>query len=124
MANRASALAEWQFVDLYEPPHSTESLLARLREYCLPDGEDAAHQIRAVKIIEKGEMRSSPQVRWMPFTAEETIRCYSQLDCTPERRETSPRHCYGRLPARSWPDVGQGRPSHNPGRRRTSSRSG
>lgn len=73
MANRAAALADWQFVDLYEPPYSTESLLARLREYCLPGGEDAARQIRAVKIIEKGEMRTSPQARWMPFTAEETI---------------------------------------------------
>ena len=73
MANRATAFAEWQFIDLYEPHYSTESLLARLREYCLPGGEDRARQIRAVRITEKGEMRTSPQAPWMRFTAEETI---------------------------------------------------
>lgn len=73
MAHIAPAFADWQFVDLYEQPDSTESLLARLREFCLPGGEDAARRIREVKITEKGEMRASRQARWLPFTAEQTI---------------------------------------------------
>jgi uncharacterized protein DUF6920 len=73
MANRASALAEWQFVDLYQPPDSAEKLLSSLHAFCFPDGEGAARQICAVKVAEKGEMRASPEARWIPFSAEQTI---------------------------------------------------
>ena len=71
MATRATA--EWQFVDLFRPPDPTETLLAKLRHYCLPAGDEAIRHIRAVQIKEVGEMRSTPQARWIPFTAEQTI---------------------------------------------------
>lgn len=73
MSNRAGALADWQYVDVFEPPHSTESLLASLRAFCFPGGEEAARRIREVHITEKGEMRMSPEAHWVPFTAEQTI---------------------------------------------------
>ncbi len=49
------------------------SLLARLRQFCLPGGEEAARSVNAVRISELGEMRMSPEARWIPFTAEQTI---------------------------------------------------
>lgn len=47
------------------------SLLTRLRAFCLPGGEDAACFIRAVRTTEKGQIRMSPEARWIPFTAEQ-----------------------------------------------------
>ena len=73
MAHTATGFADWQFVDLYEQPDPSELLLARLREFCLPGGEDAVRGIREVKIPEKGEMRTSPRAQWLAFTAEQTI---------------------------------------------------
>lgn len=49
------------------------SLLARLRQFCLPGGEGAARSVNGVRIAEQGEMRMSPEARWIPFTAEQTI---------------------------------------------------
>jgi hypothetical protein len=49
----------------------TLTLLARLRSFCFPGGEEAARRVRAVRTTEKGEMRMSPQARWIPFTAEQ-----------------------------------------------------
>ena len=72
MSNRAATLAEWQFVDPYEPDQ-TQMLLDRLRTFCLPGGEEAVRHIRAIHIKEVGEMRSTPRARWIPFTAEQTI---------------------------------------------------
>jgi hypothetical protein len=46
---------------------------ARLRSFLFPAGEDTARFIRAVRTAEKGEMRMSPEARWIPFTAEEFI---------------------------------------------------
>ncbi len=46
-------------------------LLSRLRGFCLPTGEDAARFIRAVRTTEKGQIRMSPEARWIPFTAEQ-----------------------------------------------------
>jgi hypothetical protein len=51
----------------------TLALLARLRAFCFPGGEDAARRIRAVRTTEKGEMRMSPKARWIPFTAEQFV---------------------------------------------------
>jgi len=48
------------------------SVLSRLRQFCLP-GEDAARAVSAVRIAEQGEMRMSPEARWIPFMAEQTI---------------------------------------------------
>lgn len=50
------------------------SLLARLWQFCFPAGEDAARGITAVRTAEQGEMRMSPEARWIPFTAEQTIQ--------------------------------------------------
>jgi len=49
------------------------SLLARLRQFCFPGGEEAARSVSGVRIAEQGEMRMSPEARWIPFTAEQTI---------------------------------------------------
>jgi hypothetical protein len=38
-----------------------------------PGGENAARLIRRVRLTEKGEMRQSPDARWVSFTADETI---------------------------------------------------
>lgn len=58
-----------------ETRHSdqTESLLARFRQFCFPDGEGAARAMTGVRVTEQGEMRMSPEARWIPFTAEQTI---------------------------------------------------
>ena len=49
------------------------SLLARLRQFCFPGGEELARSVIGVRITEQGEMRMSPEARWIPFTAEEII---------------------------------------------------
>jgi hypothetical protein len=46
---------------------------ARLRAFCFPGGEQSARLVRAVKTVERGEMRSSPAARWIPFAAEQVI---------------------------------------------------
>ena len=51
----------------------TQALLARLRTFCFPGGEDAARRVRGVKTSQRGDFRTSPAAKWMPFTAEETI---------------------------------------------------
>ncbi len=48
-------------------------LLARLRGFCFPEGEQAALSVTAIRITERGEMRMSPEARWIPFTAAQTI---------------------------------------------------
>jgi hypothetical protein len=50
-----------------------EPLLARLYRFLFPGGEEAARSVTAVRISERGEMRMSPEARWIPFTAEEII---------------------------------------------------
>jgi len=49
----------------------TARLLARLRSFCFPGGEDRARSVRSVRTTQSGEMRMSPESRWVPFTAEE-----------------------------------------------------
>ena len=73
MSNRAAAVAEWQFIDPFDPINHTEALLNKLRAFCLPGGEEAARHIHAIHIQEKGEMRATPRARWIPFTAQQTI---------------------------------------------------
>jgi len=48
-------------------------LLRKLKSFVFPGGETSARLIRRVRLTEKGEMRQSPDARWTPFTAEETI---------------------------------------------------
>jgi len=52
----------------------TAALLARLRGFLLPDGDEAARDLPTVRIFEKGEMRTSAEARWMSFTAELTFQ--------------------------------------------------
>lgn len=49
------------------------ALLARLRAYCFPGGEEAARQVRTIKTTQRGEIRASASARWTPFTADEVI---------------------------------------------------
>jgi hypothetical protein len=49
------------------------SLLSRLCAFLMPGGEEAARLVRRVRLKEQGEMRSAPDARWIPFTAEERI---------------------------------------------------
>jgi uncharacterized protein DUF6544 len=51
----------------------TSTPVERLRAFALPGGETALHGVRGVKLILRGEIRSSPTARWMRFTAEQTI---------------------------------------------------
>jgi hypothetical protein len=51
----------------------THALLARLRAFCFPGGEDGTRSVSAIRTRERGEMRASPSARWIPFTAEQVI---------------------------------------------------
>ncbi len=57
-----------------EPTDATTSgLLTRLRTYLFPGGEAAARSIRGINAVQRGEIRSSPAARWVPFAAEEFV---------------------------------------------------
>jgi len=49
------------------------ALLSRLKTYLFPNGEMAAQEIPAVRIVQRGELRASMEAPWKPFTAEETV---------------------------------------------------
>jgi hypothetical protein len=51
----------------------TQMLLARLRSFCFPGGQELARRVRGIRTSEAGEIRMSPAARWIPFTAEQTI---------------------------------------------------
>jgi hypothetical protein len=53
-------------------PDNGNSALA-LGEFFIPGGNDAARLIRALRTPEKGQLRMSPEARWIPFTAEPVI---------------------------------------------------
>jgi hypothetical protein len=55
------------------PPDAAQDLLRRLRAFCFPGGEDMARGVAAIRITERGEFRSAPNARWIPFTAEQEI---------------------------------------------------
>ncbi len=50
-----------------------QALLDGLRSYLLPGGPEAARGVARMRLTEKGELRSGPEARWLPFTAVETI---------------------------------------------------
>jgi hypothetical protein len=54
-------------------PATAAELLFQMRAFALPGGEAAARAVRAVRLTQRGEVRSSPEARWVPFTAEQTI---------------------------------------------------
>lgn len=51
----------------------TSGIYSLLLAFCFPEGENPARLIKAVRATQEGEMRMSPEARWIPFTAEETI---------------------------------------------------
>ena len=51
----------------------TQSASARLVTYLLPGGVPAAQGVRGIWTKQRGEIRSAPGARWMPFEAEEFI---------------------------------------------------
>jgi hypothetical protein len=60
---------------------AAEALLAAWRAFVLPCGEEEARRARAVAWSEKGEIRSSPRARWMPFTAAQRIEASRSAFC-------------------------------------------
>ncbi len=55
------------------PDARAQELLGRLRQYCLPGGDDAARAIRGVRTTQRGQIRSSANASWLGFTAEEEV---------------------------------------------------
>jgi hypothetical protein len=60
---------------------TAETLLARLRGYCLPGGEEAARGVRGIRATQRGEIRSSAEAKWLPFTAEEYVDATRSAFC-------------------------------------------
>jgi len=50
-----------------------DALLTRLRAFCFPHGEEPARAIRSVRTAETGQIRMSPEARWIPFQAEQIL---------------------------------------------------
>lgn len=65
-------------------------LLDRLRSFSLPGGEDAARLVRGIRTTERGEIRSGPRARWIPFTAEQTMDATRSGFCWEARLRTGP----------------------------------
>lgn len=59
----------------------TSDLMARLKAYCFPGGEEAARAVRGIKTTQRGEIRASPEARWVPFTAEESVDATKSSFC-------------------------------------------
>jgi len=57
----------------HEEGVAIQGLLASLKAFCFPMGEDAARQVRRVKITQRGEICLAPGAHWTPFTAEQWI---------------------------------------------------
>ena len=55
------------------PTVTTEAqpLFAKVCAFCFPGGEEAARRVLAIRTTQRGEMRMSPQAKWIPFTSEE-----------------------------------------------------
>jgi hypothetical protein len=52
---------------------ATTSLIAALKAYCFPGGEEAARGVRGIRTTQRGEIRSGPDARWNSFVAEEFV---------------------------------------------------
>lgn len=48
------------------------ALVSRLCSFCFPGSENGS-RVRAIRTTQQGEIRSTPEARWMPLTAEEVI---------------------------------------------------
>jgi hypothetical protein len=58
---------------VFQPGRDAQALLARMRVFFFPGGENRGRALRAIRATERGEMRMSPRAKWISFTAEETI---------------------------------------------------
>jgi hypothetical protein len=65
----------------YQLDDETQSLLASLKAFSFPGGEDAARRVRGVKTTQRGEMCSAPGAPWTPFTADERIDATQSSFC-------------------------------------------
>jgi hypothetical protein len=52
-------------------------LLAQLRTFCLPKGDECARPVSAISITEQGEMCAAPGARLIQFVAEQTIESHA-----------------------------------------------
>lgn len=59
--------------DLQGLSRETATLIADLKAFCLPGGEDAARGVRGIRATQRGEIRSGPEARWNAFVAEEFV---------------------------------------------------
>jgi hypothetical protein len=64
-----------------QPDSETPTLLASLKAFCFPGGEDAARRVRGVNTTQRGEFCMAPGARWTPFTAEERIDAAESSFC-------------------------------------------
>jgi hypothetical protein len=64
-----------------EADDETQALLASLKAFCFPGGEDAARLVGGAKITQQGEMCLEPGARWMPFSAEQRIDATQSSFC-------------------------------------------
>ena len=51
----------------------SQALIASLKAFCLPGGEEAVRGVRGIQTTQRGEIRSAPEARWNAFTAEEFV---------------------------------------------------
>ena len=51
----------------------TAKRLGRLKSFLIPGGDEVVSGINRIRLQEQGQIRSGPQARWAPFTAEETV---------------------------------------------------
>lgn len=56
-----------------EKSGKSQDLLARLKAYAFPPGEEAVRGIREIKATQRGEVRMGPDARWNSFAAEEFV---------------------------------------------------
>src|SRR6516164_3492379 len=49
------------------------SLVDRIKAFSLPAGEPAVRGVHGIKTTQRGEFRSSPNARWVAFTAKEYV---------------------------------------------------
>lgn len=52
---------------------SVDALLARLRAFHFPEGEEAGRRIRGLRTTQRGDIRAAAAGKWLPLLAEETV---------------------------------------------------
>ncbi len=73
---------------MQESTGELDGLVARLKAYCFPGGEEAARLVRGIKTTQHGEIRMGPEARWNVFTAEEFVDATNTAFCWEARLGT------------------------------------